>query len=211
MDFTAIFIFLFLISLCLLPSEVLKKTTYFENKKEFLRKLSHFFISFVFILTTFFLTNLEIYFFALFLLLAVLIAKNLKLFSSIFKTKRKTFGIIFFPVSLTISTFVFLPQSQNAFIFGMAILAISDSLAAVLGKNLGKKEIIKNKTYVGSFAFFISTFLITIFFLPNLSFILILKSLFIAFFVTVVEVVLKYGLDNIFIPLFSGLLFVLLI
>ncbi|PID83427.1 hypothetical protein CSB11_01395 [Candidatus Campbellbacteria bacterium] len=206
-----VFIFCFLIFFSLLPSEVLKKTKYFQNKKEFLRKLSHFLISCVFIGSSFYLKNNQIYFFAFALLLGILVAKNLKIFSSIFKTKRKTFGIVLFPISLTLSTLLFLPQNQNAFIFGMLVLGISDSLAAVLGKNFGKKEILKNKTYVGSFAFLVSTFLITLWFLPSFDLVLISKAFFISLSVTFVELLLKQGLDNIFIPLFSASLLILLI
>lgn len=82
---------------------------------------------------------------------------------------------------------------KEAQITGFLILAISDSLAAVFGKKYGTVRIM-NKTPEGSLAFFLSAFAITLSsFLLTYNYInfiwkiIILKSLFISSFLTILE------------------------
>jgi len=85
------------------------------------------------------------------------------------------------------------------------ILSIGDGIAAIVGHYLGKHKIVKNKTLEGTTAFFISTLMLLIFFLPTF------KAFFVALIIALVELTTpQYIDDNIAIPLVSGVLLTLL-
>jgi glycerol-3-phosphate acyltransferase PlsY len=83
----------------------------------------------------------------------------------------------------------------------MLILVISDSLAALIGKSIGKIKI-GDKTLEGTLAFVISATAIAYVIQGNF-----LESLFVAVCVGVLEVLPLDINDNITIPLWSGVLF----
>ena len=88
---------------------------------------------------------------------------------------------------------------------GILILSIGDGIAAIVGHYLGKHKIVKNKTLEGTTAFFITTLIVLIFFLP------IWKAFFVALIIALVELTTpQYIDDNIAIPLVSGVLLTLL-
>jgi len=81
------------------------------------------------------------------------------------------------------------------------ILSVGDGIAAIVGHYLGKHKIVKNKTLEGTTAFFITTLIVLIFFLPTS------KAFFVALIVALVELTTpQYIDDNITIPLVSGIL-----
>lgn len=76
------------------------------------------------------------------------------------------------------------------------IITISDGLSTLTGINFGRTKILGNKTLEGSIMFFLTAILILSFF-NN-----IFNTVFIAFFITNVELVSK-NYDNLTLPLFS--------
>ncbi len=81
------------------------------------------------------------------------------------------------------------------------ILSVGDGIAAIVGHYLGKHKIVKNKTLEGTTAFFVTTFIVLIFFLPTF------KAFFVALIVALIELTTpQYIDDNIAIPLVSGVL-----
>ena len=85
------------------------------------------------------------------------------------------------------------------------ILSVGDGIAAIAGHYLGKHKIVKNKTLEGTTAFFISTLMLLIFFLPTF------KAFFVALIIALVELTTPHYIDdNITIPLVSGVLLTLL-
>ena len=97
--------------------------------------------------------------------------------------------------------FVLLLFESKICIPALLIMSFSDSAAAIIGKLYGKTKIF-DKTLEGSFAFFIVSFIIVLFFIPNID---LLFSLIAIIVVTIVELVPKYGLDdNLLIPIISA-------
>ncbi len=101
---------------------------------------------------------------------ALFITQNGKLLKSIHDIERKSIGSYLLPLSIYV-TFLFSELLDNRFIYilPMLILAISDPMAAILGINIksynGRIKIFGrklNKTWLGSGAFLVSSFVISI-------------------------------------------------
>lgn len=135
-------------------------------------------------------------------------SQKFNLLNSINGVERKTYGSLLFPVVVYFSFLV--ASSQNDFLMfylPILILAISDPLAALIGKKYprGKYTILGHqKTFAGSSAFFLSAFGIA---LGALQFVPIIHSLSnfsmaltIALVATAVEGLCKNGYDNLTIP-----------
>jgi len=143
------------------------------------------------------------------------------LFRSIEEVERKTLGSVLFPISVTI---LFISSKENAnnlyYILPVLILSLSDPIASIIGIKYNKtSEIVFlkhkfNKTYIGSFAFFLSALVISIVVLSFYSFAIthiILISAIIAFVATIVELLSSKGFDNLTVPLFVLLILYLLV
>jgi dolichol kinase len=108
------------------------------------------------------------------------------------------------PLSLVFMSLIWLPKDFTFFIFGMLVLTISDAVAALVGKLWAKKKILSSeKTYLGSFAFLISTIilLLVIIGFNNLNLIILISII-----LTLLEFILIYGIDNIFLPIVASYL-----
>lgn len=193
----------------------------FKVKVELTRKLVHFGTGILSLLFPILLTNHWFVFALCLSFLAILIASlKFNLLKSINSIERKSYGSLCYPLAVYSC---FLIQSwygkQDNFQGGyliyylpLLILAISDPLAALIGKKwawMPFKVGIGTKTLAGSFAFFGSGVLISIaaFYAfqieLSLGFIL-LSCLIISFVTTISEAVSRNGLDNLFIPLFGA-------
>lgn len=127
------------------------------------------------------------------------------LFSSIQNVKRNTLGEVFLPLGEAFSAVVFLPQGVREFQFGVLVMGVSDALAGFIGEKFGNHHITifgNKKSIEGSFTFFISTLFLTFLFIPVFSYPLILIPL----LLTLVELVLGYGFDNLALPIIGALL-----
>ena len=83
----------------------------------------------------------------------------------------------------------------------LLIMSFSDSAAAIIGKKYGKTKIF-NKTLEGSFAFLITSFIIVIFFIPDINFTFSMIAILVS---TIVELMPKSNLDdNLLIPIVSA-------
>jgi len=127
---------------------------------------------------------------------------------AVHKTKRPSFGSMFFPVPIY---FCFLSAAINdnnlLFYIPVSLLTFSDTLAEWGGKRWGKYSASffnKQKTLAGSLCFAASAFLITILWLRILFHTPVTKSIEIASVVTIVatiaEAVSLKGLDNLSVP-----------
>ena len=100
-------------------------------------------------------------------------------------------------------TVIFFKDTQ-IIVSSLLIMSISDSFASIIGIKFGNTIIYKNKSLEGSFSFLISSFIILIIFVPELS---LFNTVFIVFIVTLVELFSNYRInDNITIPIASALL-----
>jgi len=127
-----------------------------------------------------------------------------QLFRSINSVSRKTYGAYLLPISIGIAYYVSLSlQNEILFTLPILILAISDSLACIFGKTYKSKILKYHKTAIGTFAFFLSTFVICCF---VLSFQLpVTKTIGIALGISIItsvmELISPNGIDNLSIPI----------
>ena len=147
--------------------------------------------------------------------------RNGKQLKSIHDVKRKSIGSYLLPLSIYI-VFLISNLTNNKFIYilPMLILAISDPMAAILGINIkayngriklfGKKL---NKTWLGSGAFLVSSFVISLIALYFHRGIFDLKAFWLALTIgivtTLAELISWRGSDNISIPLSAVAILVL--
>lgn len=139
---------------------------------------------------------------------------------SIHAIERKSWGSYLLPLSIYI-TFLISDLCGNKFIYilPMLILAICDPIAALLGMNVKKNRKINiagkpiGKTWIGSIAFFFSSFIISLIALYIHSEIFDLKIVWLAALValtgTFAELIAWRGADNLTIPLSIVLILVL--
>lgn len=126
----------------------------------------------------------------------------------IYSVERKSMGDIFFVISVFS---IFCLSNGNAIMYSIPILILTfaDTMAALVGKNYGKKNVAKlnedAKSIEGSFMFFMTAFMCTL--VPLLLFTtvgreetLIIATI-IGFNVALVEMISHTGNDNLLIPL----------
>lgn len=136
----------------------------------------------------------------------MLISRKFSIFSSIHRIRRKTFGEVFLPFGEAFSAVIFLPQAISAFQYGVLVMGLSDAFAGFVGERYGRHQINifnNRKSLEGSVVFLLSTMLLTFLFAPSLRPHLILIPL----ALTITELILGYGMDNLVIPILAALLF----
>lgn len=155
------------------------------------------------------LSNSEVYLICFIFIIITSFTKYRNIFKSIHSVDRTTFGAEAYPIGVLIATYCFLPLDKTAFIYGMLVGGFSDSIASVIGKYYKYKEIIvfgQKKSLGGSLSFFMTTVIISYLFIFILGIELsIISILIIAFILTMAELVQTFGIDNVTIPILSGL------
>lgn len=155
------------------------------------RSLVHIIAGVFSALLPFLISKETIVWIAVFFFVFLLISKYVHLLQSIHDVQRKTIGEFLFPVYIGLAAVFFLPLHQDYYLLSILILALSDSAANMAGRMFGGPKLLLNKTLYGSFVFFLTCLIISLFFLnPPMA---VLFSL----VVTLVEGVSPYGLDNI--------------
>ena len=134
----------------------------------------------------------------------LLYARRHQIFSAIHSVERTTFGEVCLPLGVALAALFFLPDNLMAFQFGIFVMGISDPLAGIIGERFGKHHFVffnNKKSLEGSLAFFASTIILALFFLPlGYNIILIAAAL------TLIEFLMVYGLDNLTLPIVGALL-----
>lgn len=189
-------------------AEVARK---FGVSDEGTRKLVHFGGAFVTIFFPFILTSQwTVLVLAIIFGLIMFLTKKFGLLKSVHAVERKSDGAIYHPIAIY-ACFLY-SQFLNQpwfYVIAISVLAISDALAAIVGKNYGANEYIVEvglrKTIEGSVTFFLTSFLIVHLVLllatPLDRLESVLIALLISLIVTVFEGVSLKGADNLFIPL----------
>lgn len=133
--------------------------------------------------------------------------------SVICSSSRLSYGEFYFPVAVAV-TFILSGAEPVLYTIPVAILTFADASSALFGVKWGKhpfKYLPFNKSYEGSLAFFAVAFLVSSIGLSFLSDLettqVVLVSLLLAVFTTLIEALFPIGLDNIMVPL--GALFIL--
>jgi len=144
----------------------------------------------------------------LFIVLFVL-SRNFGIFSSIHGVSRKTIGEFSMAAGVGISAAVLLPSGIIAFVYGMLILSFADTLANIVGskwKIWEFKIMSQSKSIGGNTAFFLCSIMISYFTAHYVGLDIKLDMLLIfCLILTLIEAVHIFGLDNLSIPVISGI------
>lgn len=200
--------FIILSSVLLVLVEVLKRKSVISN--DLSRRLAHIGAGAINIVAPLFVSHVAIIIINVLFAGLLLVGRNTDYFSSIQTTNRKTYGDVYFPLGIVVAAVVLLPDNVTAFQYGVAIMGISDALAGFVGERWGKRIIkIFNtpKSLEGSMVFFITSLIITLIFVPEIG----VGLLFIPLLLTITEFGLVFGLDNMILPIVSGILFICLV
>lgn len=115
-------------------------------------------------------------------------------------------GLVYYSITWTILAYLFF---NNMVVIAIGILAMSygDGFASLIGTKFGKKKyriFTDEKSYVGSFAMFVFTFITMIvalvYYNINITLFVLAVLLFIAFIAAIVEGLTPKGLDNLSVP-----------
>ena len=204
--FTVIILYLFLIFLI---SIVFKKFN--ENSKEIVRKIIHIGIGPLIPIAKFLkIDQNSAFIFTGIVSLIVLINYTYKLFPTIEDVERKSYGTIFYCLSLLILIWLFWDKDPYALITGFFIMTFGDGLAGLVGKNFNSKNWIifkQKKSLIGTTTMFFTSFIVvcSIGYAQQNNF--NLNYFAIAFLATILEQFSFLGIDNLIVPIASGLFF----
>lgn len=218
------FYFLLLYTFAFLVILALSEFVYKKLKiaAEYTRKISHFTatltsLSFIYV----FQSHWFVFGLAVFSFILLFVGKLKNAFRSIEDVPRQTLGSYVLPVGIYISFAIsdFL-NDRLLFILPILILAISDTTAGIMGvayQKGGNKISVYgktlDKTFAGTFAFLISTFIISFstFMIYGFDFqrVLIL-TIAVSIATTITELLSPYGSDNLTIPVVASILLIFL-
>ena len=142
--------------------------------------------------------------------LMVLINYTYKLFPTIEDVERKSYGTLFYCISLFILIFLFWEKDQYALVTGFFIMTFGDGLAGLIGKSFNSKSWIifkQKKSLFGTITMFLTSLIVvlSIGYAQQKSF--NLNYFTIAFIATLLEQFSIFGVDNFIVPISSALLF----
>ena len=137
-----------------------------------------------------------------------------KLFPSIEDVDRKSFGTLFYCISLFILIFLFWNKDPYSLIAGFFIMTFGDGLAGLIGKSLNSQSWFffkQKKSFFGTLTMFTTSLIVvcTLGFAKQYSF--NMNYFTIAFIATALEQFSVLGIDNFIVPISSALCFNILI
>ena len=204
--FTVILLYLFSIFLI---SIVFKN--YNKDRKEIVRKIIHIGIGPLIPIAQFLKINQNsALIFTGIVSLIVFINYNYKLFPTIEDVERKSYGTLFYCLSLFILIYLFWDKDPYALITGFFIMTFGDGLAGLIGKSLNSMSWIffkQKKSLFGTITMFLTSLIVvcSIGYAQQNSFNLNYFTL--AFFATLLEQFSVLGIDNFIVPISSALFF----
>ena len=208
--FTVILLYLFSIFLI---SIVFKK--YNEDSREIVRKIIHIGIGPLIPIAQFLKIdqNLALIFTGI-VSLMVLINYNYKVFPTIEDVERKSYGTLFYCLSLFILICLFWNKDPYALIAGFFIMTFGDGLAGLIGKSFSSRNWIffnQKKSLYGTITMFLTSLIVvsSIGYLEQNS--INLNFFTIALLATLLEQFSVLGIDNFIVPISSAICFNFLI
>ena len=142
--------------------------------------------------------------------LLVLINYIFKIIPTIEDVERKSYGTLFYCLSLFILIFIFWDKDPYSLITGFFIMTFGDGLAGLLGKTFNSRSwffLRQKKSLIGTLTMFLTSLIIV----SSLGYAtqnsLNLNYFTIAFIATLLEQVSFLGIDNFIVPILSGLSF----
>jgi len=204
--FTIVLLYLFSIFLI---SIVFKKFN--EDRKEIHRKIIHIGIGPLIPIAQFLkIDQNSALIFTGIVSLSVLINYTYKIFPTIEDVERKSYGTLFYCLSLFILISLFWNKDPFSLITGFFIMTFGDGLAGLIGKSFNSSSWIflkQRKSLLGTVAMFITSLIVvcTIGYIQQNSF--YLSYFTIAFIATILEQFSVLGIDNFIVPISSALCF----
>ena len=204
--FAVILLYLFLIFLI---STIFKKFN--KDSRELIRKIIHIGIGPLIPIAQFLkIDQNSALIFTGIISLMVLINYTYKLFPTIEDVERKSYGTLFYCLSLFILIYLFWDKDPYALITGFFIMTFGDGLAGLIGKSFNSKSWIffkQKKSLFGTLTMFLTSLVVvsSIGYTQENNF--NLNFLTIAFLATILEQFSILGIDNLIVPITSGLCF----
>ena len=208
--FAIILLYLFLIFLI---SIVFKKFN--ENSREIVRKIIHIGIGPLIPIAQFLkIDQNSALVFTGIVSIMVLINYTYKLFPTIEDVERKSYGTLFYCLSLFFLIFLFWNKDPYALITGFFIMTFGDGFAGLIGQSFNSKNCIffnQKKSVLGTLTMFLTSVIVvcSIGYAQQNNF--NLNYFTIAFLATVLEQFSVLGIDNFIVPISSALCFNFLI
>ena len=142
--------------------------------------------------------------------LLVFINYTYKIFPTIEDVERKSYGTLFYCLSLFILIFLFWDKDPYSLIAGFFIMTFGDGLAGLIGKSFNSKSWIffkHKKSFFGTLTMFLTSLIVvsSIGYAQQNNF--SINYLTIAFLATILEQFSIFGIDNFIVPISSALLF----
>jgi len=205
-------VLLYLFSIFLI-SVVFKKFN--KNSKEITRKIIHIGIGPLIPIAQFLKINQNsALIFTGIVSLMVFINYNYKLFPTIEDVERKSYGTLFYCLSLFILIYLFWDKDPYALISGFFIMTFGDGLAGLIGKSFNSKSWIffeQKKSLYGTITMFLTSLIVVCSIGYSQQNSLNLNYFTIAFIATLLEQFSILGIDNFIVPISSALFFNFLI
>ena len=204
--FTIILLYLFSIFFI---SAVFKKFN--EDSREIVRKIIHIGIGPLIPIAQFLkIDQISALIFTGIISLMVLINYTYKLFPTIEDVERKSYGTLFYCLSLFLLIYLFWDKDPYALITGFFIMTFGDGLAGLIGKSVNSKGWIffkQKKSLFGTLTMFLTSLIVvsSIGYSQQNSF--NLNYFTVAFFATILEQFSVLGIDNFIVPISSALYF----
>ena len=201
-------ILLYLFSIFLI-SIVFKK--YNEDSREIVRKIIHIGIGPLIPIAQFLkITQNSALVFTGIISLMVFINYTYKLFPTIEDIERKSYGTLFYCLSLFILIYLFWDKDPYVLIAGFFIMTFGDGLAGLIGKSLNSKSWIflrQKKSLYGTMTMFLTSLIVVCLIGYTQQNSLNLNYFTVAFFATLLEQFSVLGIDNFIVPISSALFF----
>ncbi|MEM8722489.1 MAG: diacylglycerol/polyprenol kinase family protein [Cyanobacteria bacterium P01_G01_bin.39] len=141
-----------------------------------------------------------------------IISYILPILPSIESVGRKSFGTLFYAVSMGLLTAFFWQDQPQYTVIGILTMAWGDGMAAIIGQRFGqhKYQIGQiSKSWEGSFAMTLAALIVTVSVLWSVegnSWQVWVIGIVVAVFATIFEAFSKLGIDNLTVPIISGFL-----
>jgi len=204
--FAIILLYLFLIFLI---SIIFKKDN--KESREIVRKIIHIGIGPLIPIAQFLkIDQISALIFTGIVSVMVLINYTYKLLPTIEDIERKSYGTLFYCISLFILIFLFWDKDPFSLITGFFIMTFGDGLAGLIGKTFNSRSWIffkQKKSFFGTITMLLTSLIVvsTLGYAQQNSF--NLNYFAIAFFATVLEQLSVLGIDNFVVPIASSLYF----
>ena len=206
LNFVFILIYIFIIFLI---SIIYKRFN--PNNKEALRKIIHIGIGPLIPLAKFLgIDQISALYFTGLISLLTFINYQSKLFPTIEDVDRKSYGTLFYCLSLFILIYLYWNKDPTSLMAGFFIMTFGDGFAGLIGKNFQSKSWFffnQKKSFFGTITMFITS-LIVIFGLSYFQkYSLSINMITIAFISTVIEQFSIFGIDNFIVPISAAFCF----